>query len=154
MTLSACCGWNSSSPASLLSWSTGPVVEVYRAMRGASLIVAVTFAAELGDVRRFETPRQLMSFLGLVPAESSTGETVRRKGLLWTAIAAPAGCWWRRPQPTAILAGSAKRCGSGSTGCPKPSVTPCAASGLLPSAAAPRPRHQTVAATLTADIRD
>jgi transposase len=37
----------------------------------------VTFAAEIG----FETPRQLMAFLGLVPAESSTGETVRRKGL-------------------------------------------------------------------------
>jgi len=63
------------------SWSMAPVVEAYQAMRGASFIVAVTFAAEIGDVRRFETPRQLMSFLGLVPAESSTGETVRRKGL-------------------------------------------------------------------------
>ena len=51
------------------------------AMRGASFLVAVTFAAEIGDVRRFDTPRQLMSFLGLVPAESSTGDTVRRKGL-------------------------------------------------------------------------
>ena len=40
-----------------------------------------TFAAEIGDVRRFDTPRQLMSFLGLVPAERSTGETVRRTGL-------------------------------------------------------------------------
>ena len=39
-------------------------------MRGASFLVAVTFAAEIGDVRRFDTPRQLMSFLGLVPAES------------------------------------------------------------------------------------
>jgi transposase len=50
-------------------------------MRGASFLVAVTFAAEIGDVRRFGTPRQLMSFLGLVPAESSTGDTIRRKGL-------------------------------------------------------------------------
>jgi transposase len=63
------------------SWSMAPVVEAYQAMRGASFVVAVTFAAEIGDVRRFDTPRQLMSFLGLVPAESSTGETVRRKGL-------------------------------------------------------------------------
>jgi transposase len=63
------------------TWSMAPVVEAYQAMRGASFVVAVTFAAEIGDVRRFETPRQLMSFLGLVPAESSTGETVRRKGL-------------------------------------------------------------------------
>ena len=63
------------------SWSMAPVVEAYQAMRGASFLVAVIFAAEIGDVRRFDTPRQLMSFLGLVPAESSTGETVRRKGL-------------------------------------------------------------------------
>ena len=58
-----------------------PVVEAYQALRGASFLVAVTFAAEIGDVRRFDTPRQLMSFLGLVPAERSTGDTVRRKGL-------------------------------------------------------------------------
>jgi transposase len=63
------------------SWSMAPLVKAYQAMRGASFIVAVTFAAEIGDVRRFDNPRQLMSFLGLVPAESSTGETVRRKGL-------------------------------------------------------------------------
>ena len=52
-----------------------------KAMRGASFLVAVTFAAEIGDVRRFDTPRQLMAFLGLVPAERSTGDTIRRKGL-------------------------------------------------------------------------
>ena len=63
------------------SWSMAPVVEAYQAMRGASFLVAVIFAAEIGDVRRFDTPRQLMSFLGLVPTESSTGDTVRRKGL-------------------------------------------------------------------------
>jgi transposase len=63
------------------SWSMAPVLEAYQAMRGASFLVAVIFAAEIGDVRRFDTPRQLMSFLGLVPAESSTGDTVRRKGL-------------------------------------------------------------------------
>jgi len=57
------------------------VVQAYQAMRGASFLVAVIFAAEIGDVRRFETPRQLMSFLGLVPGERSTGDTVRRQGL-------------------------------------------------------------------------
>ncbi len=50
-------------------------------MRGASFLVAVTFAAEIGDVRRFDTPRQLMAFLGLVPGERSTGNTVRRTSL-------------------------------------------------------------------------
>ena len=62
-------------------WSMAPAVAAYQAMRGVSFLVAVTFAAEIGDVRRFDTPRQLMSFLGLVPAERSTGETVRRSGL-------------------------------------------------------------------------
>jgi transposase len=63
------------------TWSMAPLVEAYQAMRGASFLVAVTFAAEIGDVRRFETPRQLMAFLGLVPGERSTGNTVRRTGL-------------------------------------------------------------------------
>ena len=38
----------------------------------------MTFVAEIGDVRRFESPRQLMAYLGLVPSEGSTGERVRR----------------------------------------------------------------------------
>jgi Transposase IS116/IS110/IS902 family len=58
-----------------------PVVEAYQAMRGVSFLVAATVAAEIGDVRRFDTPRRLMAFLGLVPVERSTGEAVRRKGL-------------------------------------------------------------------------
>ena len=63
------------------TWSMAPLVEAYQAMRGASFLVAVTFAAEIGDVRRFDTPPQLMAFLGLVPGERSTGDTVRRSGL-------------------------------------------------------------------------
>jgi transposase len=63
------------------SWSMAPVVQAYQAMRGASFLVAVIFAAEIGDIRRFDTPRQLMAFLGLVPGERSTGNTVRRTSL-------------------------------------------------------------------------
>jgi transposase len=60
------------------TWSMAPVVEAYQALRGVALLTAVTFVAEIGDVRRFESPRQLMAYLGLVPCESSTGERVRR----------------------------------------------------------------------------
>src|SRR5829696_504699 len=60
------------------SWSMAPVVEAYQAMRGVAFLTAVTFVAEIGDVRRFETPRQLMAYVGLVPSERSTGEQVRR----------------------------------------------------------------------------
>jgi transposase len=60
------------------SWSMAPVVEAYQALRGVAFLTAVTFVAEIGDVRRFENPRQLMAYLGLVPSERSTGERVRR----------------------------------------------------------------------------
>jgi transposase len=63
------------------SWSMAPMVEAYQAMRGVSFLIAVTVAAELGELRRFDNPRQLMAFLGLVPRERSTGDTVRRAGL-------------------------------------------------------------------------
>jgi transposase len=67
--------------ATVPSWSMAPVIAAYQAMRGVSFLVAVTFAAEIGDVRRFDNPRQLMSFLSLVPSECSIGEAVRRAGL-------------------------------------------------------------------------
>src|SRR5262249_37021563 len=49
--------------------------------RGVSFGVAVTFVAEIGDLRRFDNPRQLMAFLGLVASERLRGERVRRAGL-------------------------------------------------------------------------
>lgn len=65
----------------LPGWSLAPVVRALQALRGVELIVAVTFATEIGDVRRFDSPRQLMGYLGLVPSERSTGDTVRRGGI-------------------------------------------------------------------------
>ena len=60
------------------SWSMAPVVAAYQALRGVAFLTAVTFVAEIGDVRRFNNPRQLMAYLGLVPSEKSTGERVWR----------------------------------------------------------------------------
>lgn len=45
-------------------WSMAPVVEAAQAMRGVAFIVAVT--REVGDFVRFDNPRQLMAYLGLV----------------------------------------------------------------------------------------
>ncbi|MHC2295900.1 transposase [Rhizobium mongolense] len=63
------------------SWSLAPIVRALQALRGVDLIAAVTFATEIGDVGRFESPRQLMGYLGLVPGERSTGETTKRIGI-------------------------------------------------------------------------
>lgn len=63
------------------TWSLAPLVRALQALRGVNLIIAITFVTEVGDVSRFESPRQLMGFLGLVPSERSTGETIRRGGI-------------------------------------------------------------------------
>jgi len=62
-------------------WSLAWLVEALQALRGFGLINAVTLVAEVGDPRRFDSPRQLMAFLGLVPSERSTGDRQRRGGL-------------------------------------------------------------------------
>jgi transposase len=54
----------------------GPFAELIRALtgvRGIGVVTAVTLVAELGDPGRFDNPRQLMAFAGLVPSEHSSG---------------------------------------------------------------------------------
>lgn len=65
----------------LADWSLRPVVEGLMALRGVSLITAMTVLAELGDITRFDSPRQLMAYLGLVPSEHSSGSS-RRQGAI------------------------------------------------------------------------
>jgi transposase len=62
-------------------WHLAPVVQALQAMRGVQFTVAVTLMAELGDLSRFENPRQLMSSLGLTPSEYSSGERRRQGGI-------------------------------------------------------------------------
>jgi len=68
-------------------WSLAWLVEALQGLRGFALINAVTLVAEIGDPRRFDSPRQLMAYLGLVPSEHSTGNTVRRGGITKTGNA-------------------------------------------------------------------
>ena len=70
--------------AALPQWSLAPVVRALQALRGMALIAAVTLIAELGDITRFNNPRQLMAYLGLVPSEHSSG-TTRRQGAITKA---------------------------------------------------------------------
>jgi transposase len=56
------------------TWRMAPVVSALQSLRGVSIIVASTMIAELGDLARFENPKQLMAFLGLVPSEHSSGD--------------------------------------------------------------------------------
>jgi transposase len=100
----------------LADWSLAPIVPALMAMRGIDLVAAVTVLAEIGDLSRFENPRQLMAYLGLVPSERSTGESVKR-GCVSSeaarsprpATGAPGACWWRPRGPTVIRRASDTR---------------------------------------------
>ena len=53
-------------------------VEALCCFRGIKTLTAMTIASEIGDIRRFRSPRQLMGYTGLVPSERSSGERQRR----------------------------------------------------------------------------
>lgn len=63
------------------TWALKPLVQALQALRGVQTLTAVVIAAELGCITRFDHPRQLMAFLGLVPSEHSSGERCRRGGI-------------------------------------------------------------------------
>jgi transposase len=62
-------------------WRRYPLVEALQALRGVRWVVALTVVAELGDLTRFDNPRQLAAFVGLVPSEYSSGATRRQGGI-------------------------------------------------------------------------
>jgi transposase len=64
--------------AAVPDWSLAPSVTALMALRGIEFIAATTLLAEIGDLTRFRTPRELMAWLGMVPSEHSTGDRIRR----------------------------------------------------------------------------
>jgi transposase len=65
-------------------WQLAPLVKALQALRGVSMVIAATTVAELGDLTRFDSAKQLMAYLGLVPSEHSSGGTTRRGGITKT----------------------------------------------------------------------
>jgi transposase len=65
----------------LESWRWKPLVDALQAFRGIESIHGVRIVAELGDLTRFDSPRKLMGYLGLIPSENSSGAR-RRQGAI------------------------------------------------------------------------
>jgi len=63
------------------AWRLYPVVQAMQALRGVQFLVAITVVAELGDLTRFDNPRQLAAFVGLIPSEYSSGGSRRQGGI-------------------------------------------------------------------------
>jgi transposase len=68
----------------LPDWSLAGLVDALQSLRGVALVIAVSVVTEVGDLTRFENPKQLMSFLGLVPGEHSSGNKIRPRGITKT----------------------------------------------------------------------
>jgi len=63
------------------------VIDALQAMRGIALVSAVTIVAEVGELSRFATPRQLMGYSGAVSREDSSGTRIRRGAITKTGNA-------------------------------------------------------------------
>src|SRR3546814_4516202 len=61
------------------SWRFYPVILALQAMRGVQFTVALGLVAEIGDLSRFDSPRELMGWLGIVPSEYSSGARQRQR---------------------------------------------------------------------------
>lgn len=72
---------------SVAGWRFEPVVAALQALRGVDAITAIGLVAEIGDLSRFEHPRKLMGYLGLVPSEYSSGDRVARGSITKTGNA-------------------------------------------------------------------
>src|SRR5262249_23164589 len=52
------------------SWRLSPLVQAFQALRGVEFVTAVTFAAEVGDFRRFARAGDFMGYVGLIPSDT------------------------------------------------------------------------------------
>lgn len=63
------------------------VVDALQALRGIARLSAASIMAELGELSRFDHPRQLMGYAGIVSREHSSGERIRRGAISKTGNA-------------------------------------------------------------------
>jgi len=68
----------------LTSSPLAPLMGALQCLRGVAVVTAATLVAELGDLTRFASPRQLMAYAGLVPGEHSSGGRTRRGSITKT----------------------------------------------------------------------
>lgn len=86
------------------------VIEALQALRGVAQTTAATIVSELGSLSRFDNPRQLMGYSGLVAREHSSGNRVQRGGITKTGnghlrrvVMESAWAYQHRPNVTGFL---------------------------------------------------
>ena len=86
------------------------MVEALQALRGVAQTTAATIVSELGSLSRFESPRQLMGYSGLVASEHSSGNRIQRGSITKTGnahlrrvVVEAAWAYQHRPNVTGFL---------------------------------------------------
>jgi transposase len=86
------------------------VIEALQALRGVAQTTAATIVSELGSLSRFQSPRQLMGYSGLVAREHSSGNRVQRGSITKTGnahlrrvLVEAAWAYQHRPNVTGFL---------------------------------------------------
>jgi transposase len=86
------------------------VIEALQALRGVAQTTAATIVSELGSLSRFESPRQLMGYSGLVAREHSSGNRIQRRSITKTGnahlrrvLVEAAWAYQHRPNVTGFL---------------------------------------------------
>jgi len=62
----------------LETWHLRPAVKALLAFKGFQLVATMITVSEPGNILRFDHPRQLMSYIGLVPSESASADKIRQ----------------------------------------------------------------------------
>ncbi|HVH31963.1 MAG TPA: IS110 family transposase [bacterium] len=122
-----------------------PLIAALQALRGVDVLTAVTLVAELGDLRRFPSPRDLMGHTGLVPSEDSSGERRWRGHITKTGNAHVRhvliqAAWHYRHPPGVWGALKKRQAGLPSAVLAISRISPAAPPSAVPS---PRPSRQT-----------
>src|SRR5258705_12398229 len=68
----------------LSSWRLKPAVDALMAFKGFQLLAAMITISELGALQRFDHPRQVMAYLGLVPSESTSSDKRPQRAITQT----------------------------------------------------------------------
>jgi hypothetical protein len=95
-------------------WPLHPLVERFQAIRGVQGHTAMMIAAKLGDLTRFENPRQFAASVGLIPGEYSSGDSRRLGPITRAATETVAGCSSKRLGPADTLRRCRLTCRNGS----------------------------------------
>ena len=89
-----------------------PMVHRLGCIRGVATLTAFGLAVEIGDWHRL-TGRSIGAYVGLVPSESSSGDSRTQGGVTKTGNGHVRACWSKPPGTTAASIGPELKCGVG-----------------------------------------